>query len=127
MTRQRLCHIRTKDKNGNINSKGGITFSGIVDDQNKVIRFATAYCHSKDNYNRKTGKVKATSRMQSETYCFELGDMDMTVALDWNTMVEKLAIDAEKMRKSHIISEIAKLEAKKEGLRRRIAKLTLEL
>ena len=120
MQKQKLSHIRTKDKNGNINSKGGITISGMVDENNQVIRFATAFCHSRDNYNRKTGKIKATSRMHSGHASV------LNQKMDWSTVVDDYIKEAETLRKEHVASQIAKLEAKKEALTRKITKLSLE-
>lgn len=68
-TRQKLRHIRVIDGNI-ISGRGGATVSAIVKEDGTVVKWAVAYCHPKDNFNRHLGRVKATGRMNSKTQSF---------------------------------------------------------
>jgi hypothetical protein len=56
--------------------KGGMTIAYAVNQDNKVLGYAGAKCHSNDNYNKKIGRAKATGRMKSATYYQECPELD---------------------------------------------------
>ncbi len=54
--------------------KGGVTIAAEIDDQDNVIAYAVAKCGPHDNFNRRTGRVKATGRLNSQNYRTELNE-----------------------------------------------------
>jgi hypothetical protein len=117
-TKLKLRHIRVKDKDGNILSKGGATISGLVDENNKVVKHAVAWCHQRDNFNRHTGKVKATNRMYSENHAVS-GDKGW----DWHELVQHYSEEVTLLQLDARKREMDKLNAKANALHRRIEAL----
>lgn len=116
-TRQKLRHIRAKDKDGNILSKGGATISAIVDDNDVVVSMAVALCHSRDNFNRRVGKVKANGRMTP---------LNEGVGSVWSDVIEHVTKEVRALQQMSIRREIEKLEAKSDSLDKRIFKLAAQ-
>jgi hypothetical protein len=116
-TRQKLRHIRAKDRDGNILSKGGATISAMVDENDIVVEFAVAYCHSRDNFNRRTGKVKANGRMQAHVN---------GVGEAWSDVVDSVTREVRALQQISIHREIEKLDAKRQSLDRRITALSTQ-
>lgn len=81
-TRQKLRHLRIRDANGVVSNRGGATVAAIVDENGKVLRFAVAFCHSKDNFNRLVGKVKATNRLG--------GNGAFTSDVEWDGLLSRV-------------------------------------
>ena len=51
-----------------LNSKGGKTIAYVIDDDYKVLGYASANCHANDVYNKRIGRVKAAGRLKSQNY-----------------------------------------------------------
>lgn len=64
-------HVRNTDNEGKIMGRGGKTFAYEVKD-GKVIKVAAASCHDKDNFCKKTGRIKAEGRLKSAYYSKEV-------------------------------------------------------
>jgi hypothetical protein len=47
--------------------KGGLTIAYEEDEDHKVVTFAIARCHERDNFCRRTGRVKAEGRLKSKS------------------------------------------------------------
>jgi hypothetical protein len=60
----RYAHYRGMNEKGELQARGGMTVAYVVNDENKVIRSATAYCSTKDNYSRPRGRALASGRLQ---------------------------------------------------------------
>lgn len=59
----RFIHLRTPDPS---EPRGGATLAYTSDtdkDDNKVVKIGVAFCHTRDNYNKKLGRVKAYGRL----------------------------------------------------------------
>lgn len=61
-------HLRNLDENERIEVKGGTTVAYQLNDQYQVVGFATAQCHRKDTYCKRTGRAKAGGRLKSNRY-----------------------------------------------------------
>jgi len=83
MSRIKVKHIRTRDMKGNIISRGGVTVAAEVDAQGRVIRYGVAKCRKTDNFVKKLGITKATSRMNS------LVDRRYT-SFNWDMLVDSM-------------------------------------
>lgn len=62
----KFVHLRNLDKN-----RGGITIAYSVDEDTKVVYYAIARCNPKDNFCRRTGRVKAAGRLLSPKHVRE--------------------------------------------------------
>ncbi len=114
--KQKLRHIRAKDRSGAILSKGGATISAVVDENDKVVKFAIAWCHSRDNFSRHVGRVKSTGMMNSENA--------VTGGGDWNTVVDNVTREVRILQRDFIATELEKLDNKRAVLDRRITALS---
>lgn len=59
-------HFRNIE-NGVVNSLGGATVAYRVD-ENGGVRYAVAWCHPNDNYNKHLGREKAAGRLESRNF-----------------------------------------------------------
>jgi len=116
--RQKLRHIRAKDKDGNILSKGGATISAIVDDNDKVAKFAVAWCHSRDNFSRHIGKVKATGMMNSDNA------VSGASSQSWDNIVNGVTTEVNRLHREALAREMEKLDNKRNVIERRISTLS---
>ena len=82
----KLKHIRNV-QNGQISNMGGITVAAIVDDNLVVSKFATAKCHTKDNFNKAIGRTKAVGRLNSNT-------QSVTQRIHWDDLIASLTSNA---------------------------------
>ena len=64
----KFIHCRNMEEDGSVSGKGGMTIAYILDATRKVVGFAAAKCHSKDNYCKYTGRAKATGRLRSSSF-----------------------------------------------------------
>jgi len=62
----RVAHIRFPAEDGSIDNRGGATVAAEVDANHQVIKFAVAYCHRNDNFNKVLGWNKAVGRVVSK-------------------------------------------------------------
>lgn len=116
--KQKLRHIRAKDRSGAILSKGGATISAMVDENDKVVKFAIAWCHSRDNFSRHVGRVKSTGMMNSDN-AVTGGDK-----LEWNSVVDNVTREVHTLQRDFIATELEKLDNKRAVLDRRIRALS---
>lgn len=76
--RTKFMHIRRREFNSNaISPRGGVTVAYIIDDNYRVIGYALAKCHEKDNYVKALGRAKAAGRLNSERHfehCFNVSE-----------------------------------------------------
>ena len=113
-TRQKLRHLRIRDKNGVVSNRGGATVAGIIDENGKLINFAVAYCHNKDNFNRAVGKIKATGRLHSD--CYFSG-------YDWDGILNAVQSDLDELYDQHIKEQREKILRKIATLERKLKTL----
>lgn len=67
----RYLHLRPVDEEGKVYARGGATLAYAEDrdqDGGIVTRYAVAYCHPYDNYNKATGRFKASKQMERMTF-----------------------------------------------------------
>lgn len=67
----KFAHIRFKNPDGTVTCKGGITIAFDVVDSitdPHQYKYAMAFCHEQDNYNKKIGRAKAAGRLISARY-----------------------------------------------------------
>lgn len=64
----KFVHCRNVDKEGKIMAHGGMTIAYLLDADFKVVGYAGAKCHEKDNYNKHIGRAKAAGRLRSSKY-----------------------------------------------------------
>lgn len=66
----KFMHVRNHVGEGDVETKGGVTIAYTEEAVPEGIRviFATAVCSSRDNYCRRTGRVIAEGRLQSDHY-----------------------------------------------------------
>lgn len=114
-TRQKLRHLRIRDANGVVSNRGGATVAGIVDENGKLLRFAVAYCHNKDNFNRLVGKVKATNRLS--------GNGAFTDNLEWDEVLSRVQEDLNEVHAQHLEDQREKIQRKIAVLERKLKKL----
>ncbi len=69
-------HCRNKAKDGSVTPHGGLTIAYVLNDAFKVVGFASAKCHTKDNYNKHVGRMKAAGRLLSATYYVDVPETD---------------------------------------------------
>lgn len=78
----RVAHIRYPAEDGSIDNHGGITLAAEIGDNHKVIKFAIAKCHRKDNYVKHIGWNKAVGRVISKNEYLE-----PVAAIEWRELV----------------------------------------
>ena len=66
----KFIHLRNRDNNNRVTVKGGTTVAFTY--ENGIVRFALAKCHERDNFCRRTGRVKAEGRLKSARYVREI-------------------------------------------------------
>lgn len=67
----RFLHLRAFDDEQKVYSRGGATLAYAEDrdqDGGIVTRYAVAYCHPNDNYNKAVGRFKASKQMDRMTF-----------------------------------------------------------
>lgn len=69
-----VLHFRFFNSDRSINPCGGITYALELNEEKKAVRFATAICHHKDNFVRRTGHVKAVGRLNSPKQSHSFGE-----------------------------------------------------
>jgi hypothetical protein len=65
-----------------VQSKGGTTIAYILDDDYKVIGFASAKCSKKDYYVKRLGRQLAESRLKDEKFYKDVPALDEQVFID---------------------------------------------
>jgi hypothetical protein len=65
MNQIKLKHVRAKDGRGVVQSRGGFTLAAEVDKDMNVLKYGLAKCRHTDNFNKRIGIIKATSRLNS--------------------------------------------------------------
>lgn len=65
---------------GRISNSGGFTVA--FEEVDEGIRYAVAYCHPNDNFNKKTGRIKAEGRLNSPRYVDQV-DMNFDAFKEW--------------------------------------------
>lgn len=61
-------HLRDRNQDGSVEPRGGITYAFQEYDEGHIL-FAVAYCSTKDNFNKRYGRAKASGRLNSKNYC----------------------------------------------------------
>lgn len=63
----KIAHIRLRKTDNTINSNGGVTvaYEKLATD---TYKYALAFCHPHDNFNKKLGRAKAIGRMKSKHF-----------------------------------------------------------
>lgn len=69
-------HCRNHNNDGSINPNGGLTIAYVINSDFKVVGFAAAKCHNKDNYNKQIGRMKASGRLLSAQFYTEMPEID---------------------------------------------------
>jgi len=64
MNQIKLKHVRAK-AGGVVQSRGGFTLAAEVDKDMNVLKYGLAKCRHTDNFNKRIGIIKATSRLNS--------------------------------------------------------------
>lgn len=64
----KFAHIRLHNTDGTVDCRGGITvaFEEVTGGTPNQFKYALAFCHSHDNYNKRTGRAKASGRLNSQ-------------------------------------------------------------
>lgn len=80
-------HGRYYDDNGDVSNLGGVTYAFRIDHVEKVAYVGLAICSKEDNFDRRTGRNIAISRLENEPFGFEFesGDNDGLVAEFWDS------------------------------------------
>ena len=69
----KVFHVRpVRTDNNQIATKGGKTIAIEVDENDTVLAYAEAKCHIKDNFCKRTGRVKAEGRLKSPRFRHEI-------------------------------------------------------
>lgn len=63
----RFLHYRSFNEDGSVNSRSGATIA-YVSNVDGTVTWAGAFCHPKDNYNKRMGRVKASGHLKSPKY-----------------------------------------------------------
>lgn len=64
----KIAHIRLKKPDETINSNGGVTVAFEKIHESGIYKYAMAFCHPHDNFNKKLGRAKAIGRMKSKHF-----------------------------------------------------------
>lgn len=64
----KFIHCRNINQDGTINPNGGLTIAYNINKDFKVVGWAGAKCHTKDNYNKQIGRRKSAGRLLSDKY-----------------------------------------------------------
>lgn len=72
----RFLHYRSFDGKGKVESRSGATIA-YVTNEDGTISWAAAFCHPRDNYCKRMGRVKASGHLKSPAYA-ETTDEKMT-------------------------------------------------
>lgn len=62
----RVAHVRFPAEDGTIDNRGGATVAAEVNENHQVVKYAVAYCHRNDNFNKSLGWNKAVGRVISK-------------------------------------------------------------
>lgn len=64
-------HIRATEENGTLCPHSGFTIAAEFSGKDQIMAYAVAWCHSKDNYNKHVGRMKAGGRLKSARFRVE--------------------------------------------------------
>lgn len=72
-------HVRNKENM----TKGGVTFAFEVTDTDMVKAYAQAKCHIKDNFCKRTGRIKSEGRLKSMSHRIDVGGATCKDFIAW--------------------------------------------